>query len=106
MRQVLDRHAAALGPFFHVWRRTAISWSDRNFAFRLANAACIGINRMMIPDHTKAAREILAFYIEAGVDTPLGEEAIDRFAEPAAMASQPAVDNAPAVPRHAPMRGT
>jgi uracil-DNA glycosylase len=60
---------------------------------------------MMIPDHTKAAREILAFYIEAGVDTPLGEEAIDRFAEPAAIASQPAVDNAPAVPRHAPMRG-
>src|SRR5262249_36196516 len=58
-----------------------------------------------IPDNTKAAREILAFYIEAGVETPLGEEAIDRFAEPAAMASQPAGVNAPAVPRQAPMRG-
>ncbi len=33
----------------------------------------------MTPDRTKAARDLLAFYLEAGVDTVLGEEAIDRL---------------------------
>jgi len=36
----------------------------------------------MTPDPRKAARDLLAFYLEAGVDTPLGEDAIDRFADP------------------------
>ncbi|HZS65170.1 MAG TPA: uracil-DNA glycosylase [Xanthobacteraceae bacterium] len=34
----------------------------------------------MSPDAEKAARELLAFYLEAGVDTPMGEEPVDRFA--------------------------
>jgi DNA polymerase len=38
----------------------------------------------MTPDQIKAAREILAFYLEAGVDVALGEEPVDRFAEPPA----------------------
>ena len=37
----------------------------------------------MTPDRLKAAREILAFYQETGVDAPIGEEPVDRFAEPA-----------------------
>jgi uracil-DNA glycosylase family 4 len=36
----------------------------------------------MNPDHHKAARELLAFYREAGVDAPLGETPVDRFADP------------------------
>jgi|SRR5499427_634161 len=35
----------------------------------------------MTPEQTKAAQQLLAFYVDAGVDTPLGEEAIDRFAD-------------------------
>jgi uracil-DNA glycosylase len=35
----------------------------------------------MTPDTDKAARELLAFYIEAGVDAPIGEEPVDRFAD-------------------------
>jgi len=31
--------------------------------------------------HDKNARELLAFYRNAGVDALLGEEAIDRFAD-------------------------
>ncbi|MEX0751682.1 MAG: uracil-DNA glycosylase [Xanthobacteraceae bacterium] len=34
----------------------------------------------MTPSPDKAARELLAFYLEAGVDAPMGEEAVDRFA--------------------------
>jgi uracil-DNA glycosylase family 4 len=33
----------------------------------------------MTPDRTKAARELLAFYLEAGADALLGEETVDRF---------------------------
>jgi uracil-DNA glycosylase family 4 len=36
----------------------------------------------MTPDQVKAARELLAFYVEAGVDVALGEAAVDRFADP------------------------
>jgi len=43
----------------------------------------------MNPDHSRSARELLAFYLEAGVDTALGESAIDRFAEPAEVAAPP-----------------
>src|SRR5689334_12514688 len=36
----------------------------------------------MAPDPAKAARELLAFYLEAGADAFLGEEPINRLAEP------------------------
>ena len=36
----------------------------------------------MSPEHAKAARELLAFYLEAGADALLGEEPINRLAEP------------------------
>jgi uracil-DNA glycosylase len=35
----------------------------------------------MISDRTQAARELLAFYLEAGVDAVLSETAVDRFAD-------------------------
>src|SRR6187402_1866356 len=41
------------------------------------------LNHTMTTERDKAARDILAFYLEAGVDALLVEEAIDRFAEPA-----------------------
>ena len=42
----------------------------------------------MPPDRDKAARELLAFYQEAGVDALLGEAPVDRFADaPAAIAA-------------------
>jgi DNA polymerase len=37
----------------------------------------------MTPDRSKAARELLAFYAEAGVDAALGEEANDLLSQPA-----------------------
>jgi DNA polymerase len=43
----------------------------------------------MPPDDRQAARELLAFYLEAGVDVALDEAPIDRFAEPAAVAPPP-----------------
>jgi DNA polymerase len=52
----------------------------------------------MTPDRTKAARELLAFYLEAGADALLGEEPVDRFAgeQPAAsIATPPAEPPAP-----------
>ena len=39
----------------------------------------------MTPDTDKAARELLAFYLEAGADAPVSEEPVDRFADDAAM---------------------
>jgi uracil-DNA glycosylase len=48
----------------------------------------------MTPDRHKAARELLAFYQEAGVDALVGEAPVDRFAD--ATAAMSAV--APAVP--------
>ena len=61
----------------------------------------------MAVDREKAARELLAFYHEAGVDAPVGEMPVDRFAEeaPAAIpASRPAEPQrpAPAPPRTRP----
>jgi len=35
----------------------------------------------MTPGHAKAARELLAFYQEAGVDALLGETPVDRFTD-------------------------
>src|SRR5450631_1911589 len=43
----------------------------------------------MTPDRNQAARELLAFYLEAGVDAVLGETAVDRFAD-TAVAAMPA----------------
>jgi uracil-DNA glycosylase family 4 len=43
----------------------------------------------MTPDRNQAARELLAFYLEAGVDAVLGETAVDRFAD-TAVATMPA----------------
>jgi uracil-DNA glycosylase len=44
----------------------------------------------MTPDRNQAARELLAFYLEAGVDAVLGETPVDRFADAAAVT--PAVE--------------
>ena len=45
----------------------------------------------MTPDHARAARELLAFYAEAGVDALLGEEPVDRL-------SAAQIESAPATP--------
>src|ERR1700693_4136424 len=45
----------------------------------------------MNPDRNQAARELLAFYLEAGVDAVLGETAVDRFADTAETAPRPAI---------------
>src|SRR5947209_8300670 len=54
----------------------------------------------MTPNREKAARELLAFYQEAGVDALLGETPADRFADEPAIsapaASAPAASSAPA----------
>ena len=44
----------------------------------------------MIRDRNQSARELLAFYLEAGVDTALDEAPIDRFADPGTTLPQPA----------------
>ena len=53
---------------------------------------------MMTPDHTRAARELLAFYAEAGVDALLGEEPVDRLSA-AQLESAPAAAEPRAVAR-------
>ena len=53
----------------------------------------------MTPDQTKAARELLAFYLEAGADALLGEEPVDRFAGEPTAASPAAPPAAPPAPR-------
>jgi DNA polymerase len=63
----------------------------------------------MTPDRTKAARELLAFYLEAGADALLGEEPVDRFGSgEAAPAARPMVRDAglrPAPRDEAPKQG-
>jgi DNA polymerase len=49
----------------------------------------------MTPDRDQAARELLAFYLEAGVDAVLGETAVDRFADPVAVPIEPPAQAAP-----------
>jgi DNA polymerase len=51
----------------------------------------------MTPDRTKAARELLAFYLEAGADALLGEEPIDRLTsgEAAPNVAPPAIEPPP-----------
>jgi len=51
----------------------------------------------MTPDRARAARELLAFYLEAGVDASVGEAPADRFAEPA-----PRAEPAPAAAERRP----
>ena len=46
--------------------------------------------------HPPDLRELLAFYADAGVDEPLSEEPINRFAEPATMRPEPPRDAAEA----------
>jgi DNA polymerase len=53
---------------------------------------------MMTPDRAKAARELLAFYVEAGVDAVVGEAPVNWFA------NLPANDAAP-VPAEVPTAG-
>jgi len=65
----------------------------------------------MTPDREKAARELLAFYQEAGVDAGLGETPVDRFADdtmataPAPTASDDTGPRAPARPTDNPPPG-
>ena len=65
----------------------------------------------MLSDRQRAARELMTFYLEAGVDVAVGEQAIDRFADPVvapAMARETAiaggsrVDRLPAGPGQLP----
>jgi len=59
----------------------------------------------MIPDPAPTVRQLLAFYLEAGVDCALAEEPVDRLAEPDAVPAvspaaqpRPALRNVPAAP--------
>jgi len=54
----------------------------------------------MTPERTPSARELLAFYLEAGADALLGEAAVDRFADqdPPRAASSPSAPAAARVP--------
>src|SRR5262245_62586598 len=53
----------------------------------------------MVPAHEKSARDLLDFYIEAGVDALVVEEPVDRFAtEDAALAARSAPVTARAEP--------
>jgi uracil-DNA glycosylase family 4 len=49
----------------------------------------------MIVDRDKAARELIAFYHEAGVDAVIGEEPIDRLAEDRALTIQGPDEDSP-----------
>jgi DNA polymerase len=55
----------------------------------------------MTPETDKAARELLAFYVEAGVDTPLGEVPVDRFADDLRAAPVPEPTSRPNAPSSA-----
>jgi uracil-DNA glycosylase family 4 len=54
----------------------------------------------MMTDRTKAARELLVFYQEAGVDVFIGETPVDRLADPAlaSISAEPVPSSAPASP--------
>jgi len=54
---------------------------------------------VMTPDQTKDARDLLAFYLEAGVDALLGEETVDRFADHEAPRAALATPAEPAAPQ-------
>jgi DNA polymerase len=50
-----------------------------------------GFQSSMSSDRNHAARELLAFYLEAGVDAVLGETAVDRFTAAAEISPRPAI---------------
>src|SRR5581483_4534325 len=54
----------------------------------------------MVPGQDKAARDLLDFYIETGVDAVVGEEPVDRFAATDAAVARSA--SAPAIPQAEP----
>ena len=56
----------------------------------------------MTPDPRDAARDLLAFYLEAGVDALLGEAPVDRFADQDAPRAAAQVEPAAPRPRAAP----
>jgi len=58
----------------------------------------------MAPDRDKAARDLLTFYLEAGVDAPIGELPVDRLTDDAVPPAQPAAKSdqpSPAIERTA-----
>jgi DNA polymerase len=57
----------------------------------------------MIPDTDKAVRELLAFYLEAGVDAPVGEEPVDRFADDITPTTSPEAAREPQAPSPSPV---
>jgi uracil-DNA glycosylase family 4 len=68
--------------------QSAPNWpSDRNFKspheVELAITASKSKMHPMIPDPAKAARELLGFYLESGVDALVDEAPVDRFADEA-----------------------
>ena len=56
----------------------------------------------MTPDHARAARELLAFYAEAGVDALLGEEPVDRLSAALIESAPPAPERTVEAPRAIP----
>jgi DNA polymerase len=56
----------------------------------------------MTPDRIKAARDLIAFHLEAGVDIAIGDEPVDRFAEPAVEQPRPVASTIEAVRRDRP----
>jgi DNA polymerase len=57
------------------------------------------IDRSMTSEQQKAARELLAFYLEAGVDAPVGETPVDRFADPLPPSTMQPLAPQPPTPR-------
>ena len=55
----------------------------------------------MMPEPMPTVRELLAFYLEAGVDCALGEEPVNRLAEPETMPAAPEAAAPPAPPARA-----
>jgi uracil-DNA glycosylase family 4 len=58
-------------------------------------------------DTNKDARELISFYLDAGVNALIGEQAVDRFADEVAPPSRPAAERAPSpsLPRKRAERG-
>jgi uracil-DNA glycosylase family 4 len=50
----------------------------------------------MGPDHNQVARELLAFYLESGVDAVLDDAPVDRLADTAEIAHRPTIKQPPA----------
>ena len=72
------------GPKGHI--ASHVSWFEA-----VEKAHGDGFQSSMSSDRNRTARELLAFYLEAGVDAVLGETAVDRFTDTAEISPQPAV---------------